>query len=821
MLSSPRLFGSSAQLLRPSSGLNRAQWRSLQRQWQRQCSRSHGSHRRQHHVHAYQPLRTQRRYQSTSEQAKQQAELAAQQAKHSAEKLGQQAQQSAESTAQHARHGGENAAEHATRSSAPSDGQQAKETAEAAAQQARQTAESAAQRTKQTAESTAQQARQAAESAGTQAKQTATNAAVGAGNAGSRFIAYVYGTGLVLLLGFGYLYVTDTRASLHQYLVVPLIRLVYSDAEDAHHAGVRYIKGLYDFNLHIRERGDIDNILGDLKIDVFGHLLDNPIGTSAGIDKDAEIPSALFALGPAIVEVGGATPLPQEGNPKPRVFRIPSQNALINRYGLNSKGAEHVAMQLRERVRQYAYENGLGLEAESERMILDGEAGVPPGSLIPGKLLAVQVAKNKTTPDGDIAAIARDYVFGVEHLAKYADILVVNVSSPNTPGLRDLQATKPLTAILSAVVASAKSIDRKTKPAVMVKVSPDEDSDAQVEGICAAVWASGVDGVIVGNTTKKRPDTIPKGYVMPADDIKTLTEVGGYSGPQMFQRTLNLVKRYRAKLDQGPQEAAATQKFVQSPLEPTESKSPEHIDETVKQDQQRLKPLTSEAEEASKRPLIDFPERHTSEQPEKAPGVGQAPAPASTASNVPQDAPREGKASSPREAAEGAVQKVISVTQSAVDAGKENLQSARESSGTTAESLTDKVSSAVSSAVDTAKKQINSVTASPKATAEQAVQKTSEAAQSAATATKEKAKEIASSPHTEPVPKVTPGGPPAEKVIFATGGITNGEQCLDILNAGASVCQVYTAMMYGGVGTITRMKSEMREAIKRPSEPRA
>jgi len=316
------------------------------------------------------------------------------------------------------------------------------------------------------------------------------------------------------------------------------------------------------------------------------------------------------------------TPLPQEGNPQPRVFRLPSQNALINRYGLNSEGVEHVAMQLRQRVRQFAYDNGLGLTPESERIVLDGEAQVPPGSLVPGKLLAVQIAKNKLTPDNDIKAIANDYVTCVNHLAKYADILVVNVSSPNTPGLRDLQATGPLTAILSAVVEAAQSTERKTKPAVMVKVSPDEDSDAQIEGICSAVWSSGVDGIIVGNTTKKRPDPIPKGYVMPAREEKILSEMGGYSGPQMFGRTLDLVKRYRTKLDQGPPSSSGD--------------------------------------------------------------------------------------------------------------------------GTATHKSTEK-----------------------------------------------------------------------EKVLFATGGITNGEQCLQILNAGASVCQMYTAMMYGGVGTVTRIKQEMRDAMQK------
>lgn len=543
----------------------------------------------------------------------------------------------------------------------------------------------------------------------------ASDAAKTAKSGGTRLRNTIYGTGILLVLGFGYLYVTDTRASIHQWLVVPAVRLLHRDAEDAHHAGVSYIQGLYKFNLHPRERSRDDQELADLRVEVFGHMLDNPVGTSAGIDKDAEIPSPLFALGPAIVEVGGITPLPQEGNAKPRVFRLPSQNALINRYGLNSEGADHVAMHLRQRVREYAYENGLGLGPEAESMVLNGEADVPPGSLFPGKLLAVQVAKNKTTPDADIAAVASDYTYCVDRLAKYADILVVNVSSPNTPGLRDLQATAPLTAILSAVVDSAKSADRKTKPAVMVKVSPDEDSDTQIEGICSAVWASGVDGVIVGNTTKKRPDPIPQGYIMPAKEEKLLTEMGGYSGPQMFERTLSLVKKYRSKLDQGPSEdAAAKQPLAQSkqstpsPAPSTEiaSQPADSAEASVQRDAQHLKPLTPEAESASKQPLIKVPER---------------PLDSSAAHGEPSEASKD-----------------------AAPSASPKIDEANQVSQISASSASD-----------------------------------------------------------------------ASKVIFATGGITNGQQCLQILNAGASVCQVYTAMMYGGVGTITRIKQEMRDEIKK------
>ncbi|KAI9858057.1 MAG: Dihydroorotate dehydrogenase (quinone), mitochondrial [Trichoglossum hirsutum] len=370
---------------------------------------------------------------------------------------------------------------------------------------------------------------------------------------------------------------------------------------------------------------------------VFNQTLANPIAISAGIDKSAQAPTPLLALGPAIVEVGAITPFPQYGNPKPRLFRLPSQKALINRYGFNSVGAEVVAMRLRERVRRFAYSMGFGSDDEAERRVLDGEAGVPPGSLMPARLMAIQIAKNKWTPENNIELVKRDYVYCVQQLGKYADIIVVNVSSPNTPGLRTLQRVEPLTMILKSVVDAAAEVPRRTKPRVMVKVSPDEDGDEQVRGICEAVWESGIDGVIVANTTNQRPDPLPKGYALSHEEATLLSEQGGYSGPQLFEKTLSLVKRYRQLLDEGPHQ--------------------------------------------------------NSEQP---------------SSNA------EGK--------------------------------------------------------DT------------------------------------------------PASAIPPGGtpPPREpKTIFASGGITNGKQALEVLHAGASVAMVNTALVYGGAGTITRIKREMREEIVR------
>lgn len=230
----------------------------------------------------------------------------------------------------------------------------------------------------------------ASETASKAAAETAKEVKKGTRSAGSRFKRYAYGTTFALLSGVGYLYFTDTRASAHQYLVPPLIRTIWSDAEDAHHVGTKALQTLYQLGLHPRERGDPDGA-GDLRITVFGHTLDNPIGISAGLDKNAEVPDPLFALGPAVVEVGGITPKPQPGNPQPRCFRVVSQEGLINRYGLNSEGADNIAARLRQRVREFAYQMGYGLGPDAEQAVLDGAAGVPPGSLVPGKLMCVQV----------------------------------------------------------------------------------------------------------------------------------------------------------------------------------------------------------------------------------------------------------------------------------------------------------------------------------------------------------------------------------------------------------------------------------------------
>ncbi|KAL8809529.1 MAG: hypothetical protein Q9200_003332 [Gallowayella weberi] len=594
----------------------------------------------------------------------------------------------------------------------------------------------------------------------TSAIAASTNTAQDARSFVTRLKNLLLGTTIGLTLILGYYYTTDTRASFHEWLVIPSLRYFYPDAEDAHEFGNRALKALGSFGLQPRERGNPDG-KGDLAVDVFGHTLSNPIGTSAGIDKHCEIPDVLLAAGPAVIEIGGVTPQPQEGNPKPRVWRIPSQKALINRYGLNSEGADYIAMRLRQRVREYAYHMGWGIDEDAEQRILDGEAGVPPGSLQEGKLMAVQVAKNKWTADDDIQAVIKDYVYCVDNLARYADIIVINVSSPNTPGLRGLQKVEPLTNILKAVVGAARRVRRKVPVNVIVKVSPDEDKEEDVRGICDAVFDSGVDGVVVGNTTKRRPDPIPAGYSLSAQEQRLLLEQGGYSGPQTFDRTVALVRRYRKMLDEisflrtendsqpAPDQPSMNTKARSNSDQPTTAESlkkagssvasaaksllletheethppitPTEIEDSTERDKKHLKPQTAETEEQSKsQPLIRLPERTNPFSSSTSSSSAEGPSPPSQPHHL-----------------------------------------------------------AASPSTDT----LPSPSTSP------------------------------TSP-SSPTPLQSSPNRPQRKIIFATGGITNGAQALEVLAAGADVAQVYTALVYGGIGTVSKMKQEMREELR-------
>ena len=440
-------------------------------------------------------------------------------------------------------------------------------------------------------------------------------------------------------------------------------------------------------------------------------------------------------------------------------------------------------MRLRQRVREFAYAHGFGIDDIAEQRVLDGEAGVPPGSLIDGKLMAVQVAKNAFTPDDDLEAVKADYVYCVDALARYADILVVNgmssrrsplltkcsdvyleVSSPNTPGLRDLQHVDKLTNILTGVVTAAGKANRRIKPAVMVKVSPDEDSDDQVSGICEAIRQSGCAGVICGNTTKRRPGPLPEGYNLPEREAALMLEQGGYSGPQLFERTVALVKKYRRILDEDHEPPpTSTTSLGPTALSSGDSSSssqssdpkvlPESLNTelasqmqaTTERDKAHLKPATSNEEASSKsQPLIRLPERNNPSS--------SSPSSSLVHPATPPDRPPA-------------------------------LSSSHHIN------------------------QISSPPPPPSPSRRSSSSATSSSSRSAAESPTEPSTASASSPLSE------------RKVIFATGGITNGKQALEVLEAGASVAMVYTALVYGGVGTISRIKREMRkEMAKRVDE---
>jgi dihydroorotate dehydrogenase len=238
--------------------------------------------------------------------------------------------------------------------------------------------------------------------------------------------------------------------------------------------------------------------LPELGCSRFGLTFDNPIGLAAGFDKEAEATAGLFALGFGFVEVGTLTPLPQDGNPKPRLFRVPRDRALVNRMGFNNPGVEAALKQLQA-----------------------------PGGYRPGPL-GVNLGKNKVTPEERAAA---DYQAGLKALAPVADYLVVNVSSPNTPGLRRLQDADRLVPLLLGL-REANTLRRP----LLLKFAPDLE-DAALEELVDCAVSAGVDGLIATNTTLARPDPPWGAY----------REAGGVSGAPLATRATRCLQLARRR----------------------------------------------------------------------------------------------------------------------------------------------------------------------------------------------------------------------------------------------------------------------------------
>jgi dihydroorotate dehydrogenase len=237
------------------------------------------------------------------------------------------------------------------------------------------------------------------------------------------------------------------------------------------------------------------------RVSALGLSFGSPVGLAAGFDKNAVAVRGMYALGFDHVEVGTVTALPQTGNPKPRLFRLPDDQALINRMGFNNDGAQVIAARLR------------ALRAQ--------------GGDLP--IIGVNIGKSRVTA---IADATSDYVTSTKLLAPLADYLVVNVSSPNTPGLRGLQQEKELTPLLTAVTAAAGGTP------VLVKIAPDLDAKA-ITAVCKLVIKLDLAGIVATNTTISRD-----GLIAAPQDVARLGE-GGLSGAPLRERSLEVLDLVR------------------------------------------------------------------------------------------------------------------------------------------------------------------------------------------------------------------------------------------------------------------------------------
>ena len=241
----------------------------------------------------------------------------------------------------------------------------------------------------------------------------------------------------------------------------------------------------------------------NLQRELFGLTFPNPIGLAAGFDKNAEIFHQLSAMGFGFIEIGTVTPLPQPGNPRPRLFRLKADQAIINRMGFNNEGVEEVVRRLRKR---------------DKSIIIGGNIG-----------------KNKTTPN-ELAV--RDYLQCFEKLFDYVDYFVINVSSPNTPNLRELQEKEPLLKLLNKLKA-ANAAKANPKP-ILLKIAPDL-SDAQLDDIIDIVQQTEIAGIIATNTTISR------------ENLKTSPEAiekigaGGLSGKPLKNRSTKVIRYLHQK----------------------------------------------------------------------------------------------------------------------------------------------------------------------------------------------------------------------------------------------------------------------------------
>ncbi len=243
-----------------------------------------------------------------------------------------------------------------------------------------------------------------------------------------------------------------------------------------------------------------------LERNIAGLKFPNPVGLGAGLDKDAKLTDELACLGFGFIEIGTVTPKAQPGNEKPRAFRLPKDEALINRMGFNNEGAKAAAEKLALR--------------KNKNVIIGGNIG-----------------KNKTTPNENAV---NDYVICFNELFDAVDYFVVNVSSPNTPNLRELQDKEPLQNLLQTLVN-----ENKKKPAqkpIFLKIAPDLTNE-QLNDIVEIITSTNIAGVVATNTTISRD-----GLTTPSEEVKAMG-AGGLSGKPISKRSTEVIKFLRDKLD--------------------------------------------------------------------------------------------------------------------------------------------------------------------------------------------------------------------------------------------------------------------------------
>ena len=284
----------------------------------------------------------------------------------------------------------------------------------------------------------------------------------------------------------------------------PLARqlLFRIDAEQAHGLGLKAIEAAY--------RSGLNPLLAlrppPLKTRCFGIEFPNPVGCAAGLDKNGEHIDALMALGFGFVEIGTTTPRPQSGNPKPRMFRLPAQQAVINRLGFNNTGVDALVRNVEK-----AKRNGI---------------------------LGINIGKNRDTPNENASD---DYIYCMERVFALADYVTVNISSPNTSGLRDLQEEETLRRFIGELREAQEELGgvHGHRTPMLLKVSPDM-SDAELDGMASVLNVARIDGVIVSNTTIDR-----SGVEMDA----LAQEAGGLSGAPLYARSTATLRKLRLRLD--------------------------------------------------------------------------------------------------------------------------------------------------------------------------------------------------------------------------------------------------------------------------------